>query len=152
MSKKTVKPTMAHLTDPYVLQLVEALADMDEEVESLEHTLKLSNGAFVAERAIAEELERKLKQCSHAFDDLEAASGAWEAAANSYKDTANENQRVAGRYQYLHEQAQRAINCIDDQFEYAYKAMSPEELAAFVHSTFGRYAAEVSKLTTKNKK
>ena len=130
-TKGEVSPTMAHLTDPYVLQLVEALADMGDEVV---------------------ELERKYKQCSRAFDDLEAASGAWEAAANSYKDMANENQRVAGRYQYLHEQAMKTLNKIDDLFEYQYTAMTPDQIKKTVYVALSHFTAEVSKLITKNKK
>lgn len=34
-TKPEIKPTMDHLSDPYVLQLIEALARRDDEIERL---------------------------------------------------------------------------------------------------------------------
>jgi hypothetical protein len=72
--------------------------------------------------------------------------------AKRMKQESGENQLVAGRYQYLHEQAQKAINKIDDLFEYQYKAMEPEQIRKAVYESLSHYTGEVSKLITKSRK
>jgi hypothetical protein len=62
------------------------------------------------------------------------------------RQAAAEMQLVAGRYQYLHEQAMKTINKIDDVFEYQYSSMTPDQLRVVVHTALAEFTDEVKKV------
>jgi len=96
-----------------------------------------------------EHRNKRLKQCSDAFDNLEAASEAWEGTATQWKTKHNEMQLVAGRWQYQFEHAQKAINRIDDMFEYEYLKHDMKSLQIRVHDVLAQYTEAVTKVTKK---
>ncbi len=156
-----ISPSVKHLNDPYVLQLIEALSRQQDQIEELEvrindrlgaehygpyGTACMNTGQFDAGECwlcYAKRKKKAHKQCSDAFNDLEAASGAWEAAANSYKEKAGEMQLIAGRYQYQFEHAMKCINKIDDLFEYAYEKMTPDQLRVVVRTSLAKFSDAV---------
>lgn len=79
-------------------------------------------------------------------DQLEKQNRMLKEQLGIWKRKAGENQLVAGRWQYLFEQAQKMVNHVDDIFEYAYQNMTPTEIKSFVCTHLDLYAAEVSKI------
>ena len=61
------------------------------------------------------------------------------------KEESGRLQLVAGRYQFMFEAAQLALNTIDDHFEYVYKGRTPEELQVEVRKHLATYTEAVSK-------
>ena len=80
-----------------------------------------------------------------ALDKAWVDSHACKASANSYKEQAARLQLVAGRYQFMFEAAQRALNRIDDYFEYTYKSRTPDQLKEMVRGYSAIYTKAVSK-------
>lgn len=98
-------PTMEHLNDPYVLQLISHLDKADSRVEELESKVVLLA------------VEKK---------DL---------------------QLVAGRYQYLHEEAQKAIKFLMGVFDHTpFNAWDVGDIRNTISKSFDHYSNEVSKL------
>ena len=64
----------------------------------------------------------------------------------TWKGLAREHQLVAGRYQYLFEEAMKAVNKIDDVFEYMYASMHPVEIRKTVYAALSAFTAAASKL------
>lgn len=64
---------------------------------------------------------------------------------DNLRDEAARMQLVAGRYQFMWEAAQRALNRIDDYFEYVYKTRTPEQLQEMVRHHLEIYTEAVSK-------
>lgn len=58
-----------------------------------------------------------------------------------WKRKAGENQLVAGRYQYLFEEAMKAVNKVDDLFEYVYTSMHPAEIRKAVYTALSAFTA-----------
>lgn len=63
-----------------------------------------------------------------------------------WKRKAGENQLVAGRYQYLFEEAMKAVNKIDDLFEYVYTSMHPADIRKSVYTALSAFTAAASKI------
>ena len=63
--------------------------------------------------------------------------------AKKYKAHAGEMQLVAGRYQYQFEHAMKALNSIDDVFEYAYEKMTPDQLRVIVRTALAKFTDAV---------
>lgn len=63
-----------------------------------------------------------------------------------WKRKAGENQLVAGRYQYLFEEAMKAVNRIEDLFEYAYAAMHPTEIRKVIHESLEKFTEAATKV------
>lgn len=61
------------------------------------------------------------------------------------REEAGRLQLVAGRYQFMWEAAQRALNRIDDYFEYSYKTRTPDQLQEMVRHHLVIYTEAVSK-------
>lgn len=135
-SQDEIQPTMENLNDPYVLQLIAALSKVEDRVEELDNVIN--------ERIGAEHYGKYGTACMYTgqFD----AGECWLCYAKRKKQEAAENQLVAGRYQYLHEQAQKALNKIDDLFEYQYKSMTPEQIRKTVYESLSHYTTEVSRI------
>lgn len=134
--KEEIEPTLAQLSDPYVLQLIRGISDLMDHIEELEERDKSREGA--------EHYGPYGANCMYTgqFD----AGECWLCYAKRKKQEAAEMQLVAGRYQYLHEQAQKALNKVDDLFEYPYKAMTPEQIRKSVYEALAHYTKEVSKV------
>lgn len=63
-----------------------------------------------------------------------------------WKSQARQMQLVAGRWQFLFEQAQKMVNKVDDLFEYAYASMHPTEIKQYVVRCLAEYTEQVSKV------
>lgn len=63
-----------------------------------------------------------------------------------WKRKAGENQLVAGRWQFLFEEAMKFTNKVDDLFEYAYASMHPSEIKQTIRDALSTFTAEVSKV------
>lgn len=63
-----------------------------------------------------------------------------------WKRKAGENQLVAGRYQYLFEEAMKAVNKIEDLFEYAYAVMHPTEIRKVIHESLEKFTEAATKV------
>ena len=61
------------------------------------------------------------------------------------KEESGRLQLVAGRYQFMFEAAQRALNRIDDYFEYVYKSRTSDELQQMVREHLKIYTEAISK-------
>lgn len=72
-------------------------------------------------------------------------SGITEAVERLVREK-GEMQLVAGRYQYLHEHAMKALNKIDDVFEYVYKDMDVEALRRAVRDTLAGFTEAAAKV------
>lgn len=66
--------------------------------------------------------------------------------AKRKKREAGEMQLVAGRWQYLFEQAMKMVNKIDDLFEYAYDGIEKDKLREMIHGYMKEFTDEVSKV------
>lgn len=63
-----------------------------------------------------------------------------------WKRKAGENQLVAGRYQYLFEEAQKLTTAIDNLFVEAYKAMKGGDIKDYIAEELTRFAEKVDKV------
>ena len=77
------------------------------------------------------------------------AGECWLCYAKRKKQEAAEMQLVAGRYQYQFEHAMKALNKIDDVFEYAYKKMTPDQLRVIVRTALADFTDAVKKVNNK---
>ncbi len=134
--KDEVQPTMEDLHNPYVLQLIAALSKSDDRVEELDTVIK--------ERIGADHYGPYGTACM--FTGQFDAGECWLCYARRKTQEAAEMQLVAGRYQYMHEQAQKALNSIDDFFEYAFKTVSNGTIQTEVRKHLATYTGAVAKV------
>ena len=66
--------------------------------------------------------------------------------AKRKKREAGEMQLIAGRWQYLFEQAMKMVNKIDDLFEYSYASIEKEKLRELIHGYMKEFTDEVAKV------
>ena len=157
-----LRPTKEHLEDSYVLQLIEALSkqqdDIEEYQERTDEIIVALGSSGILPSGIVEKIE-ELKERDTSREGAEHygpygancmysgqfdAGECWLCYAKRKKQEAGEMQLVAGRYQHLHEQAQKALNKIDDLFEYQYKTMTPEQIRRKVYEALAGYTKVVS--------
>lgn len=84
------------------------------------------------------EFTRRLYAYEKQIKTLKEQLGIW-------KRKAGENQLVAGRYQYMFEEAMKAVNKIDDLFEYVYTSMHPVEIRKSVYTALSAFTDSVEK-------
>jgi hypothetical protein len=87
-------------------------------------------------------IDSKLRQ----IEDLTVRAQQLNHESDRYKQEAAEMQLVAGRYQYLHEQAMKALNKIEDVFEYQYGSMTPDQLRVLIQTALADFTDEVKKV------
>ena len=63
-----------------------------------------------------------------------------------WKRKAGEMQLIAGRWQFLFEEAQKMVNKVDDLFEYAYASMHPVQIKESILGYLEAYTNEVKKV------
>ena len=96
-------------------------------LESVTNTVAQDHGIVTAEIKMVEDPEGDWVQ----FEDIQGYDHHLRMVKEQlsiWKRKAGENQLVAGRYQYLFEEAMKAVNKIDDLFEYAYSHMHPVQI------------------------
>jgi hypothetical protein len=130
---------MEHLHDPYVLQLIEALSRQQDRIEELEERDKSREGA--------EHYGPYGANCMYT-GQLDAGE-CWLCYAKRKKQEAAEMQLVAGRYQYQFEHAMKALNSVEDVFEYVYVNMTPDQLRVTVLTELNKFTDAVSKVQDK---
>ena len=82
----------------------------------------------------------KLRQ----IEDLTVRSTILMEDSKKYKAAKNEMQLVAGRYQFQFEHAMKALNAIDDMFEYQYRAMDGDSLQKAVRTILAVFTKSVA--------
>ena len=114
----------------------ELISTLGRKVEELEE--------IIASRVGADHFGRFGAVCMNTgqFD----AGECWLCYAKRKKREAAEMQLVAGRFQYMHEQAQTCINAIDDMFEYRHKYSTYNQLQEDVRKHLATYTEAVSKV------
>jgi len=110
-----VTPTRENLTDPYVLQLIEALAKQDDEIERLTADMQTANDAWDA-ASIENERLSKNEEYSHYWKEiqrLQARVEELEAAQDTINSIAVHRQtlRIA-ELEAVKEAAQEALECL----------------------------------------
>ena len=82
----------------------------------------------------------KLRQ----IEDLTVRSTVLMQDSEKYQKKANEMQLVAGRYQFQFEHAMKALNAIDDMFEYQFRAMDGDALQKAVRTILAVFTKSVA--------
>ena len=113
-------------------------------LESVTNTVAQDHGIVTAEIKMVEDPEGDWVQ----FEDIQGYDHHLRVVKEQlsiWKRKAGENQLVAGRYQYLFEEAMKAVNKMDDLFEYAYAAMHPTEIRSKVMASLDDFTEAVAK-------
>ena len=156
-SKDEIQPTMDHFSDPYVLQLIEALAKQQDQIEDLKRekadVIRLTEVVkskerqiddLVARATILQQDTQKYKKARYdTLEQHEKLSEEWKASREVLVREKGDMQLVAGRYQYQFEHAMKCINAIDDFFEYPYKVHEKEGMKAFVRLQLAKFTDAV---------
>lgn len=122
------------------------MKSVSEEVTREERLRRLEDmhgGVSLGDRAWAADKIRGLEAYS---ETLEGQNRLLKEQLSIWKRKAGENQLIAGRWQYLFEQAQKMVNHVDDIFEYTYKSMTPKEIKTFIVSKLDDYSTAVAQI------
>jgi len=105
---------------------------------------------LVARAKILQEDSKKYKKARYdTLEQHEKLSAEWKASREVLIRERNEMQLVAGRYQFQFEHAMKALNSIDDVFEYAYEKMTPDQLRVIVRTALAKFTDAVNKVNKK---